>query len=78
MLFSVDRIIGKTAVLIGEDQKPLEVPLSMLPKGVKPGEMLYYENNEFQYAPEKTKERRETIAGVLSQLLAHGDDGKDK
>ena len=77
MLFSVDRIIGGTAVLIGEDQKPLEVPLSMLPQGTKSGDMLYYEENCFQQAPEKAAERREAIAEMLGKLLAHGEDTKD-
>ena len=77
MMFSIDRIIGKTAVLIGEDQKPLEVPTSMLPKGAKPGDMLVYEEKEFQYSPEKTAARRETIANTLALLLKQEDDERE-
>ncbi len=77
MLFSIDRIVGKTAVLVDERGKPLEVPVSMLPAGAKPGEMLEYEDKTFRYAPEKTAMRRETIAAVLGQLLARGDEADD-
>lgn len=67
--FSIDRFEGKTAILIGEDAKPLDVPVSMLPQGVKPGEMLLYEDGEFLKAPEKTQERRKEVADMLAKLL---------
>lgn len=77
MLFSIDRVVGQTAVLIDERGKPMDVPLRMLPPGAKAGEMVEYEDGGFRYAPEKTALRRETIAGVLGQLLARGDETED-
>ncbi len=74
MLFSIDRFVSKTAVLVDERGQPLEVPVGMLPPGAKPGEMVDYQNGKFLYAPEKTAMRRETIATVLGQLLARGDE----
>ncbi len=69
MLFSVDRIEGTYAVLIDECGKPLQVPLAMLFTGVKSGDMLLYEENQFLLTQQQTKQRRETMAKVLSQML---------
>lgn len=74
MLFSLDRVVGKTAVLMGEDNKPLEVPLDMLPKGAKNGEMFWYEKGRFTPAPDKAAERRERVSGMLATLLHTHDD----
>ncbi len=76
MLFSIDRIVSKTAVLLDERGQPLEVPVAMLPPGARPGEMVDYQNNTFSYASQKTAMRRETMAAVLGQLLARGDEVK--
>ena len=74
MYFSIDRILGPAAVLIGEDGKPLDLPVSFLPEGSKPGDMLFYEEGKFTPAPEKAKERRERVAGMLGILLKHEDE----
>lgn len=74
MLFSLDRVLGQTAVLMGEDNAPLEVPLSMLPKGAKNGDMFWYEKGIFSPAPDKAAQRRTRVADMLGQLLKHGDD----
>lgn len=73
MYFSVDRIIKKRAVLIGEDKKPLEVPLDMLPGGIKTGDMLYYDRGGFILTPDKAAERRERVAEMLEVLLKTPD-----
>lgn len=71
MFFSIDRIImGGKAELIGEDRKPLQVPVDMLPEGAKPGDVLFYSNGKFTPAPEKTAERRSRVAGMLGMLLS--------
>ncbi len=77
MLFSVDRIEGTQAVLIDELGKPLGVPLSMLPKSIKNGDMVLYQNEQFALALKQTTMRRETMAGVLRQLLRHGDEERE-
>lgn len=74
MFFSIDRIVGDIAVLIGEDGRALEVPVAMLPVGAKAGEMLYHGNEGFSLAPDKTAERRSRVAGMLELLLHHGDE----
>ncbi len=81
MFFSVDRIISGRAVLIGQDGKPLEVPVNMLPNGTKEGDMLYYGKDGFTPAPEKTAERRSRVAGMLGVLLRgmhEPEDDKEK
>lgn len=80
MYFSIDRKTGGKAMLVGEDKKPLEVPLAMLPPGAKEGEMLLYQNGKFLPAEDKTKERRERVSETLAMLLKRGDavdDGDD-
>lgn len=77
MYFSIDRIIKGKAMLIGEDKKPLEVPLSLLPEGVKSGDMLQYTSSgKFVMAEERARERREGVAEMLATLLGRGDDEK--
>lgn len=74
MFFSIDRIVQGTAVLIGEDKLPLEVPAAMLPQGAVAGDVLRYENGAFLPAPEETAQRRERVAAMLEKLLRRGDD----
>lgn len=74
MFFSVDRIIDGKAELIGEDKRPLTVPVSMLPPGTREGDMLYYANGAFTPAPDKTAERRSRVADMLERLLYMPDD----
>lgn len=76
MFFSIDRIVSGKAELIGEDRKPLQVPVDMLPEGAKAGEMLFYSNGKFTLAPDKTAERRSRVAGMLGALLGGKMDDK--
>lgn len=69
MYFSIDKIEGDKATLIGEDRKPLVVPLSLLPEGSQSTGMLKYQDGAFHAAPQKTAEQQKKIAGMLSQLL---------
>ena len=73
MLFSIDRIVGKTAELVGEDRKMLTVPSKMLPKNARAGDMLRYENGVFLPAPDAAAARRAAVSEMLSILL-HTDD----
>lgn len=74
MFFSVDRIISGKAELIGEDKRPLAVPVDMLPPGTREGDMLYYSNGAFTPALDKTAERRSRVADMLERLLQMPDD----
>ncbi|NLW78788.1 MAG: DUF3006 domain-containing protein [Ruminococcaceae bacterium] len=74
MFFSIDRMASGRAVLMGEDGKPLEVGIDLLPPGAKAGDMLYYDKGRFTAAPEKTRERRERMADVLARLLRNREE----
>ncbi len=76
MFFSVDRIVGSKAELMGEDRSPLTVPVAMLPPGTREGDMLFYSKNGFSAAPEKTAERRSRVADMLAQMLKMPDGGE--
>ncbi|MDL2294469.1 DUF3006 domain-containing protein [Ruminococcaceae bacterium OttesenSCG-928-D13] len=77
MYFSIDRKIGQRAMLTGEDRKPLEVPLEMLPPGAKEGDMLLYEGGKFYPAPGKADERRRQVGEALAMLLRQGGNSDD-
>ncbi|MDL2214162.1 DUF3006 domain-containing protein [Clostridia bacterium OttesenSCG-928-O13] len=77
MFFSVDRIVSGKAMLIGEDKRPLEVSVDLLPPGTKEGDMLFYGKDGFSPAPDKTAERRTRVAGMLGTLLQMEDDAED-
>lgn len=74
MLFSIDRIVAGRAMLIDEGGKPMEVPVAMLPDGMRAGDMVEYEGERFIPANDKAHERRERVAGMLEHLLRHGND----
>ena len=74
MLFSVDRIVEETAVLVDEQCAQTKVPLALLPQGVKSGDMLFCEDGVFFLAPEETEKRREQVGELLSLLLGDGKE----
>ncbi len=74
MLFSVDRIIGDKVVLVGEDEKTLDVPRSMLPQNARSGDMFRYKDGMFLPAPMEAAERRERMSDMLRFLLSEEDD----
>lgn len=76
MLFSIDRIVGQTAELIGEDRKPLQVPSNMLPRDARSGDMLWYENGRFAPAKDKAEARRRQMGETLAFLLREDDLNK--
>lgn len=78
MLFSLDRISGNRAVLIGEDQKPLEVPLSMLPDKSKSGDMFTYQDGSFSPAEDEQVKRRERVAEMLEILLKQNNEDAEE
>ena len=78
MFFSVDRIGGETAELMGEDKRSLTVPVSLLPAGTREGDMLFYGREGFVAAPEKTAERRSRVADMLGKLLDMPDGTEEE
>ncbi len=77
MFFSVDRIEQTHAVLIDEHGTPLQVPCRVLPEEAKDGDMLFYQNNTFSLDPQRTAQRRKTMAEVLRHMLKHGEEQRE-
>lgn len=69
---SIDRIVGSTAVCEKEDMSIVELPLSSLPKGVKEGSVLAFENGVYSVDKAEEEKRREKIMNL--QNLLFGDD----
>lgn len=74
MFFSIDRIDSGRAVLVGEDEKLLEISSSMLPKGAKEGDVLQYHQGKFTIDKERTDQRRKEVARMLAKLLNKPDN----
>ncbi len=74
MVYSVDRVIGDRAILLGDDGEPLDMPLSSLPEGIKTGDILRWEDGKAARSPADEEARRKLVAQMLGQLLQNGDD----
>lgn len=76
---AVDRIESKLAVLlVGDDERRLNVPLSSLPKRVKEGDWLRIElrGHEVVQAEidiEETQRRKQRVEGLLEKLRRKGN-----
>jgi len=68
--FTLDRVEGETAVLLDADDEKIELPVRLLPKEVKDGEVLIV-----TIATEKAEtKRRETKAKeILNEILSNSD-----
>lgn len=64
----VDRIEGELAVVECNDEM-LDIPLTKLPKNVKTGDVLVFqEDGTFAIREENTKDRKETIKRLMDEL----------
>ncbi len=70
MKFSVDRIEGKTAVLIDEERNGITVSLSLLPDGIKPGSMLIKAEERYIFDEEETKRRKKRLYDLQNSLFS--------
>lgn len=68
MSWSLDRIEENLAVLIGDDEKQIIVPIDQLPAGVKAGDCFTVSDGQYVYDPQETENRRNRIS-YLEQLL---------
>ncbi len=73
MYYSVDRVAGGNAVLVGEDETLLEAPLAALPAGVRTGDVFAREDGAFTFSQERTDARRTEAEQMLHTLLGGGD-----
>ena len=69
MKYAVDRIEGNIAVCENLDTKEtIEIELSLLPKRVKDGTILIYENNKYKIDKEEEEKRRRAILEKFNRL----------
>lgn len=75
MKFAVDRIINNLAVLESlEEQIKKEVPLTELPKNIKEGAILSYENEVYKKDEALEQQRREKIKNKFDMLRKKVDN----
>ncbi len=67
--FIIDRIEGNKAVLECENGDCVSLELNSLPKNIKEGDMLYFENDSYFLDADETKKRREKIKNLMDSLF---------
>ncbi|MBE6806588.1 MAG: DUF3006 domain-containing protein [Ruminococcaceae bacterium] len=66
-VYSVDRIVGDVAVLVGEDTS-LSVAMSLLPTGVKEGSVLRVEDGSYVLDSVEEEARRQRILSLQNKV----------
>ena len=70
MKYSVDRIEGTIAIIQDiDDATKKEVDLAELPKEIKDGDIVVYEDNKYTLDQATTQERKKTINNKFSRLI---------
>ena len=69
MRYIIDRIEGGIAVCEDEKRNMSEIKLSDLPKGVKEGSVINYENGEYTVDKRAESVRRERIQNLENELF---------
>ena len=65
----IDRVEGEVAVLVGDDGKKQDVPISSLPKGTCEGSCLRKNGDAFLLDEAETKRREQRIKSKLDALF---------
>lgn len=68
MAWSLDRIEEDLAVLIGDDEEQVNVPLDQLPDGAKAGDCFTVSDGRYVFDLQETESRRDRISR-LEELL---------
>lgn len=69
MIYIVDRIEDNVAVLENKETKKItDVSLSLLPKDIKEGNVLKYENNTYILDKKEEEERKKAILTKFEKL----------
>jgi hypothetical protein len=68
MLYSVDRFEGEYAVLVDENEDKLDVLRSLLPAGVRVGDMLRLMDGVYVLDNDAARARREQILRLQNKL----------
>lgn len=67
--FTVDRIENDKAVLECENGECASLELKSLPKNIKEGDVLYFEENSYFLDKEETEKRRQKIKSLMDSLF---------
>ena len=67
--FTVDRIEGNKAVLECENGEMAVFDASSLPKNLREGDILYFENGSCYLNAEETEHRRQKIRTLMQKLF---------
>ena len=67
--FTVDRIEGDKAVLECENGEMAVFDASFLPKNLREGDILYFENGSCYLNAEETERRRQKIRTLMQKLF---------
>lgn len=66
---SVDRIENSVAVCEKEDMTTVELPLSVLPNGVREGSVLAFENGVYTIDKSEEERRKERISKLQNSIF---------
>lgn len=67
--FTVDRIEEEKAVLECENGSTVSMDLKSLPKNIKEGDVIEFNDNSCFLNEEEAEKRRERIKGLMNQLF---------
>ena len=67
-VYSVDRIEGTYAVLVGESEPDVTVSLECLPEGVKAGNVLRFDHGAYILDADEEEIRRQRIFALQEKL----------
>lgn len=66
--YIIDRLEENFAICENEQKEMVKIEISVLPKNVKEGTVLIYENGKYIISEEKTKRRKEKIKEKMKNL----------
>lgn len=69
MRYIIDRIESGIAVCEDDNRNMSEIPLVKLPKGVKEGSVINYENGEYTVDKDTEAERRKKVQSLENELF---------
>ena len=69
--FIVDRIEGDKAVLECENGDMVNLELKALPKNIKEGDVINFQENSYFLNSDETKARKEKIKNLMNSLKNH-------
>lgn len=67
--FTVDRFEENMAVLECENGKCISLEIKSLPKNIKEGDVLYFEEGSYFLDEAETEKRKEKIKGLMDSLF---------